>query len=276
MAQRLRSKVRTSFTLFVAVIVGTMTFTVAFQAHAQSQSAPLAFEVVSFKANKPGQQRELSFQYLPGGRFSARTVPIPLLILEAYDTPRLYPSDEFRKLDVSSFERDVYDIEAIAPKEAIPSGSSAKVRNDKMREMLRTLLADRFKLRVHHEMKEQSVSAIVIGKNGPKLSGATECSDKPSDFFDPGSCHNLADLVRFASRMAGLEQALVDKTGLDGMYNMPPINWGSIIAGLGGPDDPAKPPFDDILGRMGLKFETQKAVVEMLFVDHIERPTVEN
>src|SRR5215469_10728178 len=115
---------------------------------AHPQAAPLAFEVVSVKVNKPGQRRELAIQYLPGGRFSARAVPIPLLILEAYDTPRKYPSAEFRKLDVSSIERNLYDIEAVAPKDAIPAGTSAKVRNDR-REMLQTPLLDRFKLRVH-------------------------------------------------------------------------------------------------------------------------------
>jgi uncharacterized protein (TIGR03435 family) len=236
----------------------------------------LAFEVVSVKVNPPEQRRELAIQYLPGGRFSARAVPIPLLILDAYETPRLYPSEEFRKLDVSTIERDAYDIEATAPKDAIPADSSGKVRNDKIREMLRTLLADRFKLRVHHEMKEQSVYAIVIGKNGPKLQGATECADKPSSFFDPGSCHSMSDLVRFASRMAGLEQPIVDRTGLTGLYTIPGINWASIIAGLRGPDDPAKPAFDDILDKLGLKLETQKAVVDMLLVDHVEPPTLEN
>jgi uncharacterized protein (TIGR03435 family) len=268
------SQLRTPL-LFVT-IVATLILSVAFQTRAQSQSPPVAFEVVSIKATKPGQLREMSIQYLPGGRFSAKAVPIPLLIPEAFDTPRLYPSEEFRKLDVSVIERDVYDIEAVAPKDAIAPGSSGRVRNDKIREMLQTLLMDRFKLRVHHEMKEQAVYAIVIGKNGPKLSGAAECSDKPSNFFDPGSCHSMGDLVRFASRMAGLEQPIADKTGLDGMYNMPAINWASIIVGLRGPDDPAKASFDDILDKLGLKVEPQKAVVNMLLVDHVEPPSLEN
>src|SRR5215831_7411763 len=99
----------------------------------QSQAAPLAFEVVSIKVNKPGQRRELALQYLPGGRFSARAVPIPLLVAEAYDTARLNASPEFQKLDVRAIERDLYDIEAIAPKDAIPPGTSSKVRNDKIK-----------------------------------------------------------------------------------------------------------------------------------------------
>ena len=164
----------------------------------QSQAGPLAFEVVSIKLNKPGQRRELALQYLPGGRFSARAVPIPLLVAEAYDTARLNPSPEFQKLDVSVIERDLYDIEAIAPKDAIPAGSSSKVRNEKIKEMLRTLMADRFKLRVHNERKEQTVYAITIAKNGPKLQEVDECADKPISFFDPASCHSMADLVKFA------------------------------------------------------------------------------
>src|SRR5438477_5148006 len=159
--------------------------------NAQPQAAPLAFEVVSIKVNKPGEARVLSLQYLPGGRFSARAVPIPLLVADAYDTARLNPSPEFLKLDLRAIERDLYDIEAIASKDAMPAGTSAKIRNDKLKEMLRTLLADRFKLRVHYEMKEQTIYAITVAKNGPKLEGGDQCADKPISFFDPSSCHSI-------------------------------------------------------------------------------------
>ena len=55
------------------------------QLRAQSPTAPLAFEVASIKVEKPGERHDLSIQYLPGGRYSARGVPIPLLVLGAYD-----------------------------------------------------------------------------------------------------------------------------------------------------------------------------------------------
>jgi len=48
-----------------------------------------------------------------------------------------------------------------------------------------------FKLRVHCEMKEETVYAIVVTKNGPKLQGTDECADKPTSFFDPSSCHTM-------------------------------------------------------------------------------------
>jgi uncharacterized protein (TIGR03435 family) len=164
------------FLLTVAVATALRTASV----RAQSQTAPLAFEVATVKVNKLGGRREMVVQYLPGGRFSARGVPIPFLVAEAYDTARMNPGPEFQKLDVSAIERDVYDIDAVAPKDAIPPGASAQIRNDNVRQMLRTLLADRFKLRVHYEKKEQTVNAIVAGKNGPKLQGTEECADRPT------------------------------------------------------------------------------------------------
>jgi uncharacterized protein (TIGR03435 family) len=250
------------------------------QAPAQPQTSRLSFEVVSIKVNKPGERGQLSIQYLPGGRFSARAVPIPLLVIEAFDVPRVYPSPEFQKLDVRALEQDVYDIEAIAPKDAIPNGSSAKVRNDKIREMLRTLLADRFKVRVHNETKEDTVYAIVVGKNGPKLQGGAigECADRPTNFFDPGSCHSMADLLKFASRVGRLDRPLVDKTGLTSLYNMPAIDWSALIPGALKPNAGIEPNllFADVLEKMGLRLETQKAAVDMLMVDHVERPANEN
>jgi uncharacterized protein (TIGR03435 family) len=242
---------------------------------AQPQTKPLAFEVVTVKVNKPGERRELALQYLPGGRFSARAVPIPLLVAEAYDTARLNPSPEFQKLDVRVIERDLYDIEAIAPKDAIPPGTSSKIRNDKIKEMLRTLLADRFKLRVHYEMKEETVYAIVVAKNGPKLP-TNECADKPTSFFDPSSCHTMADLAVFAQRTARLELPVIDKTGLTGLYNLQALDWSAIIPGPRQPEDPTRPTFADALSKLGLKLETQKAVLELLYVDHIEVPTTDN
>lgn len=244
--------------------------------NAQSPAAAPAFEVVSVKANKPGERREMAIRYLPGGRFSAWGIPIPLLILEAFDAPRLNPSPEFLKLDLGVIERDLYDIDAVAPKDAIPSGSSSKLRNDKIREMLRTLLADRFKLRVHHEMKEQSVYALVPAKNGPKLENVDQCADQPTSFFDSASCHSIADFIKVAQRTARLELPVVDKTGLTGLYSFQSVDWSAVIPGARPPEDPTRPTFNDVLDKLGLKLETQKATLDMLFVDHVEPPTVEN
>jgi uncharacterized protein (TIGR03435 family) len=258
--------------VLVVAAIATAVMPLAPQASAQK---PLAFEAASVRVNKSGNPRDIGLQYLPDGRFSARSVPIPLLVLEAYDTPRLYPSPEFQKLDVSLIERDVYDIEATAPKGAIPPGSSATVRNEKIREMLRSLLAERFKLVVHREMKEHPVYALVVARNGPLQTAATEeCADRPSNFFDPGSCHSIADLVRFASRISGLDRPLLDKTGLTGLYNIRSVDWAAMIPGSGRPR-PSRSTFNAMLDDLGLKLDAQTATVEMIVVEHVERP-IEN
>jgi uncharacterized protein (TIGR03435 family) len=195
--------------------------------------------------------------------------------VEVYDAVP-HPSPEFLKLNLGAIERDFYDIEAIAPKDAIPAGSSAKGRNEKIKEMLRTLLADRFKLRVHHEMTEQPVYAIVPAKNGPKLQTVDQCPDQPTGFFDPASCHSIADLIIVGQRTAHLDLPLVDKTGLTGLYRIQSVDWTGIIAGPRQAEDPARPTFSDVLDTLGLKLETQKATLDMLLVDHVEPPTPEN
>jgi uncharacterized protein (TIGR03435 family) len=279
MVQRTRSmNCRLRWTIAPALAAIVLLGSFAIQA---SQSPPLAFEVVSLKVNKPGERRELAIQYLPGGRFSARGVPIPLLLAEAFDTARLNPGPEFqRKVDVSVIERDLYDIEAIAPKDAIPPGSPAKVRNDKMREMLQTLLKERFKLRVHQETREDSAYAIVTAKNGPMFNSATieECADRPTNLFDPASCHSMADLVKFATRVGRLDRPVVDKTGLTGLYSMLSVDWAAIITPGAFRREGIEPAqlLSDILARMGLKLDTQKATLDMLVVDYIETPTTEN
>src|SRR5262249_51168973 len=132
-------------------------------------------------------------RYLPGGRLSAKGVPIPLLVIEAYQAARLVPGADFQKAVDPSIERERYDIEAVADPRAFPPGMTARDRNDKLRVMLQALLADRFKLVAHRESKEGPVYAIVVGKNGPKLQRAAVedngCADQVTDVTDPASCH---------------------------------------------------------------------------------------
>src|SRR5436305_2075328 len=62
--------------------------------------------------------------------------------------------------------------------------SAAAVRWPKVRQMLQTLLAERFRLAVHREAKDMPVYALVVAKNGPKLKEATEQQNE--GFFRSG------------------------------------------------------------------------------------------
>jgi uncharacterized protein (TIGR03435 family) len=266
-----------------------------------SQTPPaqkaLSFEVASVKVNQSGNP--MAVQYLPNGRFFARDIPIPLLILEAYNSPRLFQTKES---GFSSIQSERYDIEALAGKDAIPAGSSAKARNDTIRLMLQTLLADRFKLIVQRVRREQPVYTIVIAKNGPKLQKAviqeSDCADSSTNFADPTSCHvfaggqgrglngqavDMSDLATALSRFA--DRPVLDKTGLGGLYKIETVGWVPLLERPARPAgqeasaedlalaDPSRPTLYAVLNELGLKLEAQTANVEVIVVDHIERPT---
>ena len=126
-----------------------------------------AFEVSSVKPNTSGA-RNSSSSTLPGGRgFRATNVTLRQLILSAY---RLRPLQLLGGPSWLDSER--FDIDARAPE----NGPSDQVLN-----MLRAMLADRFKLVVHNETKDQPIYALVLARAdktlGPQLKSSTvDCS----------------------------------------------------------------------------------------------------
>jgi uncharacterized protein (TIGR03435 family) len=62
----------------------------------------------------------------------------------------------------------------------MPEGATS----EQVPEMLQALLAERFKLTVHHESKEHAVYALVVGKNGPKLKESAPDADVPATTED--------------------------------------------------------------------------------------------
>jgi uncharacterized protein (TIGR03435 family) len=269
---------------------------------AQTKSPVSGFEVASVKLNQ-STDRDMALQYLPGGRFIARGVPLFILIQEAYKGERIAPSAEFQKLDANVIQRR-YDVEAVAPAGAISSNASSQVRNDGLRQMLQSLLLERFKLKLHREAKQQSVYVLVVTKNGPKLEPAAldekQCGDRVTDLFDARSCHmfaggqgqglhgpavNMSDLAGFLVRFA--DKPIVNKTGLMGLYNIQTAGWTPLVPRLPRPDsgtesqraedsafaDPNRSTLNDVLDGLGLKLETQISTVETLLIDYVEPPT---
>jgi uncharacterized protein (TIGR03435 family) len=269
---------------------------------AQAQISPIPpFAAASIKANVSGD-RYFGVDFLPGGRLSAKNMPLAFLPLEAYQAPfrRVVNSEEFRKAVSPEVRTRRYDIEAVAEKDAIPPGSSAKVRNEKLRLMLQNLLTDRFKLTVHREVKNEAVYAIVIAKGGPKLKKATvqeaNCADKAMSPLDTSSCHvllsgsgqglhgeavDMTDLSR--ALFNALDRPIVDRTGLSGLWNIQTGGWAdpriplvpteAQQAGDLAIQDSASPTLFAVLEELGLKLEPQTAPIETIFVDYIQPPS---
>jgi uncharacterized protein (TIGR03435 family) len=164
------------------------------------------------------------------------------------------------------------------------------------------LLADRFELVVHHETKSMPVYALSVDKGGLKLERADvqeencpEATPNPAPGTPNVTCHSFmggrgrglhARAVDMSDLATALEnwtdRPLLDKTGIKGLYRIDTTSWLAMEPGQPLPGDAKAedgtnisdlPTIFDILKRLGLKMESQKATVDVLAVDHIERPT---
>ena len=258
-----------------------------------AQSGP-AFEVVSVKTTPPGESRRVGLQFQPGGRFVATNCPLLMIIATAYNVP--FQSQ--RLTGGPDWIRSArFDIEATAPKGALPPNASAKGRADQLRLMLQSLLADRFKLTIRRETKDSALYAIVVGKNGPKLEkAAVEEKDCPDGTVTNGvSCHTFAggqgrglhgqavDMQDLAGYVANwTDHPVVDKSGLKGLYRVETRPW--IPMRPGPPPAPGAkgedgseladlPSLFAVFEAIGLKLEPQKGPIEYISIERIERPS---
>jgi uncharacterized protein (TIGR03435 family) len=172
----------------------------------------------------------------------------------------------------SSFDREGYDIEAKC---------DHPMTKEQAARMLQTLLADRFKLVVHRETKEQPIYALIVGKSGPKLQGSPPGDTGLPEMKRIGSRFvfkraPISTLTLILSQQVG--RTVVDKTGLSGRYEFT-LEYGLERAGGGRSEErePAPNPdglpsvFTALQEQVGLKLESQKGPVEFIVVDHAEK-----
>jgi uncharacterized protein (TIGR03435 family) len=262
------------------------------QIRAQFGSTFLSFDVVSVKPNTSGDRRTLGIRILPGGNVTVTNTTLWDVILSAYWIPDYLVSGA---PDWIKTER--FDIEAKVPPNIIPKGLSDRARNDYVRRMMQTMLAERFKVVVHRETKDMPVYELVVAKNGPKLTKAPDrdCSDgKRCHTWGPGNpmmqggfpgtSVDMDDLIDIMQMW--LDHPPVNKTNIHGMFdiriqfNPRPTaqpSGGRNAPGAGEPinADPASLPdlFTALQEQLGLKLEPRKGQVETIVIDHVERPT---
>lgn len=153
--------------------------------------------------------------------------------------------------------------------------------------MLQTLLAERFKLKVHREMKEVPVYAIVPGNNIVKLPPSTECASRtggPCGFFNTkvGQMTGLSvSMTLFARALSGfMDRPVVNKTGLDGIFDVT-LRWvpdESQFLDLGiafqpTADSSGPSIFTAVEEQLGLKLQAARAPVEILIIDDAQQPS---
>ena len=307
---RCRRKLLLNIAGFVAVAVPiTFSLASAEQSRALSQAQSTAtvapvfvYEVASIKPAKSGS-RGSTTRATPDG-FTATNVSPMKLFLSAYGVQL----DQIVGAP-SWVDSDRYDVDA--KMEGSVADALQKLnqyeRTIARQHMMEALLVDRFNLKIHRESKELPVYTLVIAKNGSKIQEAKADEPTPTgprgDSFGRGSmimsaggksgarsqiltgqAAPIASLIRILT--AVLERPVLDKTGLTGLYDVKLEWWAddseiqAAPSGASSSQTPTAPSgsggpnlFTAIQQQLGLKLESGKGPVEIIAIDHVERPS---
>ena len=160
----------------------------------------------------------------------------------------------------------------------IVAKADAPVAEDQMKLMLRTLLADRFKLSFHLQSKEVRSYALTVAKGGHKLHESASDAKPSRQNSAMGTIAKATTMKEFADFIAGpLQTPVVDMTGLSGRYDFvldftPYLPDGEHVM---------KVDFANTTGiiiaalqrELGLKLESKRESVDVLVIEHVEKPS---
>jgi uncharacterized protein (TIGR03435 family) len=224
------------------------------------QNTQPAFEVASVKLNVSDSQQSNPGR-MAGETFVASNVTAMQLIRA------LYGFQDFQIIGLPGWANaDRFDITA-----RTPSGTTL----DTARMMAQMLMAERFRLRTHRERKEGNVLALVVARGGLKISPAA-----PTRCDPPSRCGMNATPTRIESTGQSMEQLatrlsrsmaqnVVNRTGVEGIFDFT-LEWTQEEQFRAGASSTI---FTSLTDQLGLRLESQRAEVEVLVVDQIERPS---
>jgi len=220
------------------------------------------FDVTSIKLNAGAAGGGELPEVAPGGRrLTARNQFLIELIMLAYDVSPLQISGI-----PSAVSQQRYDIDATCEQ---------PMTQEQMPRLLQELLADRFHLAVHRELREEPVFALVLAKGGPKFHESSQQGGNPG-FRQTGyrfafSNARMSTLVGVLSQLSG--RKVLDQTGLRGQYdftlNYAPSRDGAPAPADGLPDSV----FTALREQLGLSLDPQKSQVEFIVIDRLDRLT---
>ena len=252
---------------------------VASAADAGAQRAEPSFEVASIKVNTNPQSP--TFYQAKNDRLSIGNVRLRMLVSLAYEVDPAQIGGAPDWIDT-----DRYDIIA---KAATPFAPETQWRG-----MLRTLLAERFRLRVKRDAQPAPLLALVrTRQDGPLGKGLrrsvttceelTKASPPPVDACGLVAANRVADTGRMSVRGLPMEmlarllsgeagQPVRDETGLTGSFD-----WDLMFAVRRLPETELSAPsmFTALQEQLGLKLESRRGTRDVIVVEHVERPSVD-
>lgn len=253
----------------LSLIIATST-----QAQTFAPTGPLTFEVASIKPSPPDAVAA-GVRPAPGGRRY-----IGIQTLRSY----LYVAYQVRPEQIAGgpgwIDTELYELNAEAER---PSGI------EELHVMLQNLLTERFKLRFHFDTTQMQSYVLTVDKAGlknlkvhPDVTGGSVVLDRTVEqvVHEKWSAH-CASMDFFVWRFsAWLEQPMVNQTGLNGCFDFDLTFTREPRAGTplreipDGTDTSGPTIYQALLAQLGLRFESKKAPVETMVIDHAE-PAVE-
>jgi len=236
----------------------------------QTSTTTPAFDVASVRPSQRsvGPDYNNQFTYTPAG-ITARNVTLKRLVAEAYNLQLN------QVLGPSWLDQSEYDIDARA------AGVGTRAQ---MALMLRSLVAERFKLRQHSEMREMRVYELVVGKSGSKIRpmNSGETASPRDGFHFHGDLRQFADLLAVQlsipaadnpaepARASASQIPVLDKTGLPGIFDFsvdihPELGTDMFTSWQRALED-----------QLGLRIESRKGNVAVSVVDEAARIPTEN
>jgi uncharacterized protein (TIGR03435 family) len=235
-----------------------------------------SFDVATIKPN-PSGAASLQQLTINGRNFTIRNGSLGDLIAFAYNVQMKQIVD-----GPSWMDTDRYDIAAVPDVEGEPNV-------EQLRTMMRKLLTDRFQLKFHHDKRELGAFVLSGGKSSEKLVPSEAKGLLPN--IGVGSATNgmkltlqnatVTDFTGFLQFLV-LDRPVVDQTGIAGRYDMtvtftpddsqfnghPPK-----VPALAEGTEPAPDLYSAIQQQLGMKLSAEKTQVDVLVIDHVEKPS---
>ena len=261
---------------------------------AQASAAPASFEVATIKPSDPNEiGGMLGFNR---DKFMTKGQTVKALIKFAYNLN--FGTDQQISGGPSWIGLTKFDIQAKEDAETVEALQKLppEQQRERLQSMVRELLTDRFKLKVHHETKELPVYAMTVAKSGLKMKPSVDAPAN-ADGTKPQVWHGLqrqgrgqmegrgasADML---GNVLGMQpeiggRMVLDRTGLKGGYDFilkwtPDESLGaqSPRGDAAAPADPSGPTlFTALQEELGLRLDATKGPVDTIVIDSVEMPS---
>jgi uncharacterized protein (TIGR03435 family) len=226
------------------------------------------FDVVSIKPH-PIPAGQFFFRVAGGAElhptgpsYTMRVATLEYLIMDAFNVKE-YQISGLPQWALGT-EADHYDVDAKSEK--TPTAAE-------LRQMLQAMLADRFQLKVRRDKKELPVYVLTVAPGGVKMRKLAEDEKVPTFASRPPVMEKMISPYSSLSPLIArnLDRPMIDETGLTGNYEFATLDWRQFGSELRQGESLSI--FSALQEKLGLKLERRKDMVDIVVVEHAERPS---